>query len=231
MALSDAGVGELRIAEDDCIDESNLHRQILYRPEDVGRDKLSVGIEALRRLYPRSLSEHRPIASRFLPDNALELLRGVDLVVEGSDNFATKFLVADACRLARLPVVQGAAVRWQTTAYCIGPQGRPCYRCLFEDLPDASAAPNCAEAGVMGPVVGMGAALMVDFALSVLAGPAPFGNLARYDGWRDQLRITAIGARADCALCGAAPSIVELSESRYLEPVSCQGSNACAKDS
>ena len=100
-----------------------------------------------------------------LPGNAVEIVRGYDLVVEGSDNFATKFLAADACALTGTPIVHASAVRWIGTVLAVGARAKPCYRCIFEDVP-GDGAPTCAEAGVMGPVLGVIAAAQVDLALS-----------------------------------------------------------------
>ena len=147
------------------------------------RDKLRAGVEALERMCPDSPTRFEAIQSRLLPDNARELVRDADIVVEGSDNFATKFLCADTCFLERKPIVQGAAVRWITTALSCQPAGRPCYRCLFEDLPPRNQAPNCAEAGVLGSVVGFGAALMAELTLRVVYGrPGPIQQLAGPSG-------------------------------------------------
>ena len=208
------------IADDDLVDETNLHRQILYRDEDVGRDKLDVGLAALHRLCVDSPTEIVPVRTRILPDNARTLVRDVDLVIEGSDNFATKFLVNDACHLENRPHVQGAAVRWVTTAFCIGAQSRPCYRCLFEDIPRGIDAPNCAEAGVMGPVVGIGAALLVEFSLGLLQNEHLEGQLASYDGRTDCLRKRTISARPTCPLCGQNRRIHETLYETYVDDVS-----------
>ncbi len=218
LALARAGVGRLLLADDDQVDETNLHRQILFSDQDVGADKL----DAARRALEPVLSDGQRVElvrSRLLPDNARELVRGVDIVVEGADNFATKFLAADACKLEARPLVHGAGVRWLATAWCVGPGGRPCYRCLFEDVPGGRAAPNCAEAGVMGPVVGFAGALMADLALRWLAtDEPPTGRIFTYDGWRDRLREVAVSPRATCALCGPDRSIFDTDESRYLAP-------------
>src|SRR5690606_29960364 len=107
------------------------------------------------------------VRSRFLPDNARELTEAVDVVIEGSDNYATKFLAADAARLCGRPVVHGAAVGWRGTAWAVSAEGRPCYRCLFEDLPSGEHL-SCDSAGVVGPLPGFIGALMADQALSIL---------------------------------------------------------------
>jgi molybdopterin/thiamine biosynthesis adenylyltransferase len=212
MVLARAGVGTIGLADDDAVDASNLHRQILFREADVGRPKIEAAADALRRIAPAVRVEAH--ATRMLPPNAIELARGYDVIVEGSDNFATKFLVADACRLAARPVVHAGAVRWHGTALAVAATGRPCYRCLFEDLPRQDA-PNCAEAGVVGPAVGVVAAAQADLALSILAGEDVGGTLFTFDGKSLTARRTRIAARASCPLCGDAASIRDVHPSRY----------------
>ncbi len=221
LMLVQAGVGLLRILDDDIVNVSNLHRQILYSETDIGHDKLASGIAALKRLCPKSPTYLDPVQSRLLPDNARELVRGVDVVVEGSDNFATKFLCADTCHIEKKPCVQGAAVRWVATAISSGPEGRPCYRCLFEDLPAPDRASTCAEAGVMGSVVGFGAAIITDLALRVLHGNPDYGNAYSYDGKRDTLRKHKVYCRRGCPLCGEQPVISDIAWSTYVGP-NCQ---------
>jgi molybdopterin/thiamine biosynthesis adenylyltransferase len=208
---------ELWLCDDDLVDLSNLHRQTLYGDADVGQDKLDRAQAALvaSGVAPERI---RLVRSRLLPDNARQLVSQVNLVVEGSDNFATKFLAADAAKLEARPIVHGAAVRLVGTAWAVAASGAPCYRCLFEDVPPG-AQQGCAEAGVLGPVVGFCGALMADLALRVLSGDATaFGSLYTFDGRRDRLRQVPVAARANCSLCGTTPGITEISEARYTTP-------------
>jgi molybdopterin/thiamine biosynthesis adenylyltransferase len=216
LALADSGA-VLAIADDDVVELSNLHRQVLFSEDDVGSDKLDAAYRALlAEGVPKQQLEL--IRTRFLPENALDLARSVDLVVEGSDNFATKFLAADACHLAAKPIVHGAAVRFEGTVWCVPARGKPCYRCLFEDVP-AGAQQGCAEAGVLGPVVGLCGALMADLCLAELCGlDAHVGHVITVDGRRNHLRKVAVRARSNCPLCGEAPSILNIEETRYTAP-------------
>ncbi len=149
------------------------------------------------------------MAEHVTPDSALRLFEGVSRVVEGSDNLATKFLVADACATLGIPVVHGACVGWVGTVLPVVWRAGACYRCVFEDLPlDDGSAASCVTAGVYGPVTSVVGALMAADALSFLAGDTSrAGHLGRYDGWAQSWRSTPMRARADCPLCrpGAAP--------------------------
>ncbi|HVU02105.1 MAG TPA: ThiF family adenylyltransferase [Polyangiaceae bacterium] len=215
LALARAGVGRLVLADDDVVDVTNLHRQILFSDRDVGKDKLDAAAAALSRLAPGA-SKIELVRSRLLPDNARELVRSVDVVLEGSDNFATKFLAADACRLESRPVVHASAVRFVGTAWAVAANGRPCYRCLFEDLPAGDEQPNCESAGVLGPVTGFVGALAADLALRVLSGDrAAPGVIHTFDGLRDRLRAVPVAARPGCPLCGESPTICDTEETRY----------------
>jgi len=220
IALAGAGVRALGLCDDDEVERTNLHRQILFGEADVGSAKVDAAARALAARAPGlELTVHR---TRLVPDNAVELVRGYDVVLEGADNFATKFLAADACLLAGVPVVHASAVRWVGTSLAVGPRGGPCYRCLFEDVPTGDDAPNCAEAGVLGPVVGVVAAAQVDLALALLDGAAVGGELATFDGRTGTLRRRAIPARRDCALCGPAPRIRRIAPETYAAPA-CAG--------
>jgi molybdopterin/thiamine biosynthesis adenylyltransferase len=218
IALARAGVASLALVDDDAVDVTNLHRQVLFGEADVGRPKVEVAARALVELAPGI--EIRAHVTRLLPDNAVELARSCDLVVEGSDNFPTKFLAADACAIAHVPIVHAAAVRWHGTVLAVGGRGGPCYRCLFEDVPQGGA-PNCAEAGVVGPVVGVVGAIQAGLALAILDGRDVAGTLVTYDGRSDVLRRRALAPRKDCPLCGASPNIHDIDVARYVQPAQC----------
>jgi molybdopterin/thiamine biosynthesis adenylyltransferase len=216
LALADSQATFV-LADDDIVEASNLHRQILFDERAVGADKLEAARAAL---IARGVAAARIelVRSRFLPDNARALAASVELVLEGSDNYATKFLAADACHLEGRPVVHGAAVRLQGTAFSVPAAGAPCYRCLFEDVPPG-AQQGCAEAGVLGPVVGVVGALMAELALEALLGSElRRGRIVTFDGRHNRLRDVAVTARPECPLCGAAPTISQIVETRYTAP-------------
>ncbi len=213
IALVHAGVGRLLIADDDIVDWSNLHRQILFDESHVGLDKTQVAIQQLKAIAPQVRVES--VGGRLLPHNAGRLVRSADVVIEGADNFATKFLVADAAYLNDRPVIHGAAIRWRGTAMCVAPAGAPCYRCLFEEALSGGDAPNCDEAGVVGPVVGIAGAMMADLALSLLTERPRYGEVVTLDGKRNQMRSRRVHARRSCQLCGSNPTIRSIDPARY----------------
>ena len=220
LALAVAGVGTLGLCDDDAVELTNLHRQILFGERDVGCPKVEAAARAIGAVAGRSRHGPQVVVhpTRLLPDNAVERVGGYDIVLEGSDNFATKFLAADACALAGVPIVHAAAVRWVGTALAVGAAGQPCYRCLFEDVPAGPDAPNCADAGVMGPVVGLIAAVQVDLALAILDGRDVAGQLARFDGRTGELRRSVLRRRPGCPLCGDAPAIRRIQAETYVAP-------------
>ncbi|RYE82007.1 MAG: HesA/MoeB/ThiF family protein [Myxococcales bacterium] len=216
LALARSGRCRLRLVDDDRVELTNLHRQILFGDSDLGRPKLEAMGEALRKVAPDV--EIEAVHGRFLPETASALLAGVSAIVDGCDNFATRFLAADAARLAGLPIAHGASIRWQATCLASAAGGRPCYRCLFEDVP-VGPAPDCATAGVLGPVCGVAGGLAADAALRLLAGDAGIaGTVASFDGRTGAFRRIALRPRPGCPLCGERPSIHGLDRARYVAP-------------
>jgi len=219
MALVAGGVRRITVVDDDTVEVSNLHRQILFTAADVGRPKLDAFAEAVERLASGVVVT--PVPGRALPSTVASIVAGASVVVDATDNFASRFLLADACALAGVPVVHAAAVRWQATVLAVSAAGRPCYRCLFEDVPRGDA-PDCATAGVVGPVCGVAGSVAADRALRILAGDASaHGHIVTYDGLRDALRSVPVPARPECALCGPERAIHAILASRYLAPAAC----------
>ncbi len=208
-ALASSDAKHITIIDDDAVEESNLQRQTLYTDADVGAPKIERAERVLRERAPRlSL---RTIDGRLLPSNAMEICGEHDVVVEGADNLPSKFLVADAARLCGIPAVQAGAVRWAGWALCTLPDSA-CMRCLFEDIP-RDRIETCAEAGVVGPVVGVLGGLQAAFVFRLLQGERPGGELWHYDALRGALRKTLVRRRSDCPLCTG--EIQDLRMDRY----------------
>jgi len=168
LYLAAAGVGRIEIVDPDTVDISNLQRQVLYVSADAGANKAQTAARRLRALNPFVRVEAHPV--RFDRSNALDLARSCDLVVDGSDNFPTRYLVNDACVLAGRPFVYGAIQGFEGQVSVFNLRGGPTYRCLFPEPPEAGTVPNCAEAGVLGAVTGLIGTAQACEAVKVLAG-------------------------------------------------------------
>lgn len=220
--LGAAGVGSITVIDDDLVDESNLHRQVLHSDAFVGRPKVLSMSDAMGKRFP--LVAIRQVFGRFVVDNAAALVKEHDVVLDGSDSLETKFLVNDACVLGGKPLIHAAAVGTMGQLLTVPAGGRPCYRCLFEELPESPAdAPNCSEAGVLGPVPGVLGSLQANEAIRLLCGktPAFSGRLTRYDSPAMTMRTITFRRNPDCRVCGVAPSITGLVAEAYGAPV-CQ---------
>jgi len=203
LALAAGGARRIGVVDDDRVDASNLHRQVLFGDADVGELKVVAFARALSRRFPAvDVVTH---AIRFDVSNARDLVAQYDVVIDGSDNFATKFLVNDAAVLARRPLVHGAAVGTGGQLVTVPAGGRPCYRCLFEEPPPPGVGPSCAEAGVLGPVPGVIGALAGVEASRLLGGQAPayVGRLLQYDSTGMNLRAVSFNPNPRCAVCAA----------------------------
>jgi adenylyltransferase/sulfurtransferase len=191
------------VLDDDVIELSNLHRQTLFTEGDVGRSKALVAAE---RLAAISGGKTRAVAreARLDPSSALELVRGFDVVVEGTDNFPSKFLTSDACALAGVPCVQAGAVRWIGWSMGARPGESSCLRCVFEDIPSGPDR-GCSAAGVIGPVVGVVGALQAAIALRILRGEArAAGVIHHYRALTGTLRARPIARSTRCPICSGA---------------------------
>lgn len=168
LYLTAAGVGKITLLDADVVEVSNLQRQVLYTSADAGHPKSAAAARRLRALNP--LVEIVPLATRFTRDNALALVAAHDVVVDGSDNFSTRYLANDACVLADRPLVYGAIHGYEGQASVFNFHGGPTYRCLFPEPPTPGAVPNCAEAGVLGVLPGLIGTIQATEAIKVLTG-------------------------------------------------------------
>jgi molybdopterin/thiamine biosynthesis adenylyltransferase/rhodanese-related sulfurtransferase len=203
--LAAAGVGTLRLADDDRVDRSNLQRQILHAERDIGRPKVESAAQALQALNPRTRIQ--AVQAHVAPENVEALLADVDVVVDGSDNFPTRYLLNDACVHLAKPLVYGAVHRFEGQASVFDAGRRrgvlPCYRCLFPEPPSAAEAPNCAEAGVLGVLPGVIGLLQATEALKLLLGIGEplSGRLLHFDAIATRFRETRLAPDPDCRVC------------------------------
>ena len=204
LGLAAAGVRHISIVDDDRVDPTNLSRQIFYGDDDVGSLKAEVLARALRERFPDLAAQ--PVIARFTRENAAALVRASDVVLDATDNFPTRFLANDVCVSLGVPLVHGAALRWLGQVLAIVPGRTPCLRCLFEGEPPAGAAPTCAQAGVVSPLVGVVGGWMVEAACAL--GNRSLGRwdgaLRTLDGWSGQERWVPVGRDPACSICGKA---------------------------
>ena len=217
LYLAAAGVGTLGVIDDDVVDLSNLQRQIIHHTADIGRAKVDSATDRIAAVNPDVAVEAH--AARLTADNAIDLIGRYDLVADGSDNFATRYLVADACHLARRPLVSAAMLRFEgqiTVSKAFAGADHPCYRCLFPEPPPPGTVPSCAEAGVLGALAGaMGGLQAIEVVKELLGiGDGLSGALLMIDALGG--RTTRLSARRDpdCRLCGRQATIRDLADHR-----------------
>jgi adenylyltransferase/sulfurtransferase len=208
--LAAAGVGRIVVVDDDTVDVTNLQRQILYDTADVGASKAHRAAERLRALNPQIAID--ALASRFDASNARELVRLVDVVVDGSDTFSTRYLVNDACVLEGKPDVHGAIFRFDGQLSVFAAPGGPCYRCLYPEPPPEDLVPSCSEGGVLGVLAGMVGTFQANEAIKLILGIGTplIGRLMLIDALDGRVRDVRIARDPECPLCGASPSIVDV---------------------
>jgi adenylyltransferase/sulfurtransferase len=217
MYLAAAGVGTLGIVDFDTVDVSNLQRQLLHGTKDVGRPKVESAADRLRDLNPevQVVPYREPITSA----NALDIIKDYDVVLNGSDNFPTRYLVNDACRFLRKPLVDGSIFMFegQVTVYQPavpeqGIEGGPCYRCLYPDPPPPGEVPSCAEAGVLGVLPGIVGSLQAVEAIKLILGVGEplVGRLLMLDTLDMSFRTLKVKRNPECPVCGEHPTVTEL---------------------
>jgi adenylyltransferase/sulfurtransferase len=212
MYLAAAGTGTLGLVDDDRVDVSNLQRQIIHGTSDVGRSKLASAADRLRELNPHTRIEAHPV--RFGVHNALELVSAYDVIVDGSDNFPTRYLVNDACVLAGRPNAYGSISRFEGQASVFATPDGPCYRCLHPEPPPRGLIPSCAEGGVLGVLPGIIGTIQATEAIKLILGiGVPLvGRFLVFDALGMRFRVIRLPKATDCPICGTHPSIRELRE-------------------
>ena len=210
LYLAAAGVGTLGLVDADAVELSNLHRQVLHGTAAVGTPKLVSAAQRLRDANPEvRLVLHE---TRLTSDNALDLIDGYDVVVDGSDNFPTRYLVNDACALLGKPDVYGAVHRFEGQAAVFWAARGPCYRCLYREPPPPDLVPSCAEAGVLGVLPGIVGTLQAAEVIKLILGVGEplIGRLLAFDVLRVRFSDLSVPKDPGCPLCGDSPSITEL---------------------
>lgn len=206
LYLAAAGVGSLGLVDPDVVDLTNLQRQILHDTDALGVPKVQSGRQRLGAVNPHV--EVEPHQTRLASANAMDIVAGYDVVVDGTDNFPARYLVNDACVLAGVPNVYGSVYRWEGQVSVFGAEGGPCYRCLFREPPPPGLVPNCAEAGVFGALPGViGAAQALEAIKLILGAGEPLaGRLHVFDALAFRWREVEVRRNPECALCGDAPT-------------------------
>jgi adenylyltransferase/sulfurtransferase len=208
--LAAAGVGALGLVDFDRVDASNLHRQILFGTADIGRPKTEVAAERIAAMNPDVAVERHDV--RLTSANALELLADYDVVVDGTDNFPTRYLTNDACVLLGKPNVHGSIFRFEGQVSIFDARHGPCYRCLYPEPPPAGSVLSCAAGGVLGVLPGLVALIQATETVKLVTGIGEplYGRLLQYDALRMEFQEFRLRRDPECPLCGSQPSITAL---------------------
>ncbi|MDR2988588.1 MAG: adenylyltransferase/sulfurtransferase MoeZ [Nocardiopsaceae bacterium] len=210
LYLAAAGVGTLGVIDFDVVDESNLQRQIIHGQSDIGRPKALSARDSIKETNPYvNVIVHEEALSN---DNVMEIFSGYDLIVDGTDNFATRYMVNDACVLLGKPYVWGSIYRFDGQASVFWAEYGPCYRCLYPEPPPPGMVPSCAEGGVLGVLCASIGSIQVNEAIKLLTGIGEpiVGRLMIYDALEMNYRSLNIKKDPDCPICGENPTITEL---------------------
>jgi len=210
LYLAAAGVGTLGVIDFDVVDESNLQRQIIHGQSDVGRSKAESARDSIKELNPLvNVIVHK---ERLDSDNAMQVFEPYDLIVDGTDNFATRYLVNDACVLLGKPYVWGSIYRFDGQASVFWADHGPCYRCLYPEPPPPGMVPSCAEGGVLGVLCASIGSIQVTEAIKVITGIGDplVGRLMIYDALDMTYRTVKVRKDPECPVCGKNPTVTEL---------------------
>ena len=208
--LAAGGIGHLTLIDSDRVDPTNLQRQVIHREKDIRRWKVDSAADRLRELNPSVSVE--PVRARLDAANARKILAGHDLVIEGSDNLESKFLVNDACFFERVPLVWGGILRFEGQVSMVLPEESACYRCLFREPPPAGSTPTCQQAGVLGPLAGVVGTLQAAEAMrwGMQVGKPLTNRILSIDLLTLTFREIPVPKSPTCPLCGEAPTIETL---------------------
>ncbi|PYS65111.1 MAG: molybdenum cofactor biosynthesis protein MoeB, partial [Acidobacteria bacterium] len=210
MYLAAAGVGRLGLVDFDVVDASNLQRQIIHGTKDVGRPKIASARDRIEDINPHVEIETHD--TRLTSANALNLFVNYDVIVDGTDNFPTRYLVNDACVLTGKPNVYGSIFRFEGQASVFWAERGPCYRCLYPEPPPPGLVPSCAEGGVLGVLPGIIGAIQANETIKIILGAPDImvNRLLLFDAWRMRFRELKLRKNPDCPVCGLNPTIKEL---------------------
>lgn len=228
LYLAAAGIGKIGIVDCDTVDFTNLQRQVIHGTADVGRSKLESAEKAIAAVNPEvQVERHEAVLTS---ESALEILKDYDVVIDGTDNFPTRFLVNDACVLLGKPNVYGSIFRFDGQATVFAHQDGPCYRCLFPEPPPPGTVPSCAEGGVLGVLPGVIGTIQATEAIKLIIGKGETlkGRLLLYDALNMRFREVKISRDPECPVCGDAPTIKSLIDYYEFCGVPGHGVNAVA---
>lgn len=223
LYLAAAGVGRLGLIDPDVVDTTNLQRQILHGESWVGKPKLDSAAARIAEVNPHVKVETHPV--RFMPENALRIAADYDIILDGCDNFPTRFLSNDTAFFLKKPLVYGAIHRFEGQVTVFAPHlGGPCYRCLLPEMPPPGSVPSCAEAGVLGVLPGIIGSLQAMEAIKLILGigEVPLGKLTIYDALRSSFRTIRLRRDPACRLCGDAPEITGVSNRETTASATCE---------
>ncbi len=210
MYLAAAGVGRIGLVDFDVVDYSNLQRQVIHGTPDVGRPKLDSARDRMLAINPEITVEAHSLA--LSSDNAFDVLKGYDIVVDGTDNFPTRYLVNDACVLLGIPNVYGSISQFEGQASVFATKGGPCYRCLYPEPPPPGLVPSCAEGGVLGILPGVIGTIQATEAVKLIIGVGEplINRFMLYDALRMKFRELKLRRDPECPVCGDNPTVTEL---------------------
>ncbi|HEY6936587.1 MAG TPA: molybdopterin-synthase adenylyltransferase MoeB [Terriglobales bacterium] len=210
LYLAAAGVGTLGVVDFDVVDYTNLQRQVIHTTADVGRKKLDSAAEKVKAINP--FIQLRPFETRLTSENALELFRDFDIIVDGTDNFPTRYLVNDACVLTGKPNVYGSIFRFEGQVSVFATKEGPCYRCLYPEPPPPGLVPSCAEGGVLGILPGLVGVMQATEAIKLILGKGEplIGRLLLVDALGMRFRELKLRKNPECPACGQHPTVTKL---------------------